>query len=517
MIEWFVIYNNEHLGPFSENVLHQLYKEGDVKEDTLVWREGMDEAITYESQFIFTAEQQSFKPLTESTEHVKEVSWEVDEDAPPPLPTPSTGDVLPDAVEQVVKAKAFEAGSETAKEEAKRHDSIVDQVKAVKKSLETSSENKIEEKKKEVVEQEEGEEEENPIDYLNHLVDDEITREVHRIKKSSKRNKYFLLAGALVFLVVLVPATLFVKNIYVSFSRPEQMSILDYGRLKDISRDPSFENKFGIAVSQDRSKIWLVTNNPYEGNIVLKIKSIKDRTLTNKQVEATAKGKLRGKIAVFENWTFTKGVKMEDGYYNVEAYTTKDLDMPVVLQLYAKRKTQFRFFDEVLISQLTEEEFAQELNKTKKVQVKNDLAFWEELKQKYQTIKMITVQIKNEIDRAFTSDNINWKEELRKFETRYKREFGTFFTNFVIQNDQSYNELKQKNFTNKLEIISNYNRLSGLAKEVGKATMDIFHEMETFDGIDYARKEILWKRARLRLSNIIKTCDDKVKIIQVNQ
>lgn len=501
MMEWFVIYNNEHLGPFSEAVLHQLYKEGDVSDDTQVWKEGMDESISYKDQFLLQKEQLDFKPLSEVSDQVSEVNWDVeedkDDDVPPPLPPGITSSAVEeqvaiDEVEQPVELDEVET-SVVNKEIVEEYIDLPSFEEEVDTSLEDE-----EEINSEVLE------------------DKEIVQRAKNISKDSNKSKFFLFAGVFLFILLIVPGYFVVKNIYLSFSRPAMMGVLDYARLKEVSQDPSFSNKFAIALGQERARIWLATNIPYEGEVVLKLKSIKEKTLTNTEVEAMAKGYLKGKIVEFSNWTFTKGSKLVDGYYHVEAHTTKNLIVPIVLQYLPQRKKQFRFFDEMLISQLTAEEFKEALGKTKKEQTRNDLEFWAELKQKYKTIKMITLQIKTEMERAFDSSNVMWIEELKKFESKYKREFGAFFTNFVIQNDQSYTKLKDKNFSNKIEIISNYNRLSSLAKDIGRVSMDVFHEMESFDGIDNARKEIIRKRASQKLGKIIQTCDQKIQMIQTN-
>lgn len=476
MIEWFVIYNSEHLGPFSETVLHQLYKEGDVKEETLIWREGMDDPMSYQDLFILKQEQLDFRPLKEVSEIVEKSLWDIeqeDDELPPPLPP------------EITKAKF--------KSEVK-----------LEVSDEASQENSY------ILEEESNDAKKD----LNDLVEGEILKKTNSIKKESKRNRTLLLLGIFLFFVVLIPATFYVKNTYLTFSRPALMSLVDFDRLVEVSKDPSFSDKFAVALGQERARIWMATNLPYEGEVILKLKSIKDKTLTNTEVEAMARGHLQGKIVEFNEWIFTNGVKLVDGYYHVEAYTPRDLKIPFLFKIYPTRKKQFRFFDELLISQLNQDEFNEALGKTKKELTHNDLEFWQELKQKYKTIKMITLQVKNEMDRAFDSKNVMWREELKKFENKYKKEFGAFFTHFVIQNDQSYERLKMKKFSNKLEIISNYHRLSSLAKDIGRVSMDVFHEMKTFDGIDDARKEVIHKKADKQLEEIIKTCDQKVSIIQ---
>jgi hypothetical protein len=486
-MEWFVIYNNEHLGPFSERVLHQLFSEGDLNEQSLIWREGLENAVTYEAQFLFTKEELTFKPLVQIVEKFEtkskpknHQSEEEDDDLPPALPT-----------EALVRK---------------------DQPKTKTKTRHMSPEVKVEKKSREVPETRP--ETLKKVQEINEIATEQIELMATKIQKEGQKNKLYFFLGIFLLLILIFPLGFYIKSTYITFSRPSLMSIDDYTRLKDVSLDKSFDNKFALATSSDRSTIWLSTNIPYEGEVYIKLKSIKDKTLSNAEIELQGQAKLRGKLVTFENWTFNKGTKLVDGYYNVEAYTITDLTIPLIEKYSPKRKQQFRFFDQVLISPMPASEFNKMLTSVTKEKVTNDQTFWIELKQKYETIKVITTQIRDEMETAFSNSNSRWEEELKKFELKYKREFGAFFTSFVIQNDESYEALKAKEFSNKMEIIANYTRLSNLAKDVGKVSMDIFHQMESFDGLDDARKENLRQEASQKLGEIIRTCEEKIQMIQ---
>lgn len=507
MIEWFVIYNNEHVGPFAENVLHHLYEEGDFAKETLVWREGMENPVSYEDQFLLSKKEKEFIPLQSETIEGEDITWDTTLDAPPEF--------------------AFDTGDDSSNTQ-KIQEIQTEDMNEVDEDTNVEQRVFLDEQQETLVTDQADKEDNEKSGFNENTVEEPIiikpaVKKSDLIKRRNKGKPTYEKKLKVIFLIVVLaaisffPIRYYLDNSFQTFTRPEQMSIIDYNRLKDISLYSGKKNVFAFAISKDRSKIWLSTNNPYEGNIVIKLRSVKEKTLTNKNIEATSRAYLHGKLATFDSWTFTSGIKLEDGYYNIEAYTTKDLDVPIYEYFFSKRKKQFRFFNEVLVSQLSKENFNKELKKIKNKMTRNDLAFWQELKQKYKTIRSITAQIKGEIDKAFSSDNANWKQELSLFEVKYKSELGSFFTNFVIQNDRSYNELKTREFTNKTIIISNYYRLSTIAKEVGEVTMDIFKEMETFDGIDDARKELIWNKAQARLTKIIKMCDSKMDFIQGNK
>ena len=91
IMEWFLINQNEHLGPFKEEILHDLFQEGEILKDSLVWREGWTDAKSYEDVFLLDENQKSFTPISESIESVYDKEPEAniikDDELPPDLPS----------------------------------------------------------------------------------------------------------------------------------------------------------------------------------------------------------------------------------------------------------------------------------------------------------------------------------------------------------------------------------------------------------------------------------------------
>ena len=475
MINWFVIHNSEHLGPFSEEVLHQLFSEGDIEQGTLIWKEGMDDSISYEEAFLFKKEELSFRPIEETidtkfeTENFKQIKKEeqaiADDDLPPDLPP------------EIFNLQKIDS----------EHIAI-----EVEESIEL------------VEDQEEIEEiEDTPV---------LIKKKKTRAAKSSKSYQYII---ATLIMIILIPGAIFIKISVLKFKRPAKMSLHDYERLTEVSSDPALSNKYSFAMAKDKSTLWMSTNLPYSGDLVISMKSVTGKVLSPKKISLQTRGILNNKIATFSDFTFLEGLKLVDGYYEVEVSTTNDLEKPLITKFLHARKRQFRFFEVVLISNMDKSEFEILLQKNYKKAVSNDLEFWKELKQKYKTIQMITLQIQNSLKQVYDNPEKEWGEKVQHFEMDYKVKFGNFFTNFVIANDKSYEALKNKNFSNKLEIISNYTRLSRLARNIGSQTMSILNDLETFNNnLSLEEFKVSRKKSLNRLQNIINICNQKIEMIQ---
>ena len=202
------------------------------------------------------------------------------------------------------------------------------------------------------------------------------------------------------------------------------------------------------------------------------------------------------------------------GYYEIELYTPSRLEKPIFNFLNGF-KTQFQFFQKVLISTMKPEEFEKALATYSSKKKYNETQFWSELKQKYQTLKMITLQIQDGVRDVFDGSGSN-VEKINLFETQYKNKYGNFFTNFIITNEKSYENLVQKNFPDKVDIISNYTRLSKLARSIGIESVGVMEKLHQFkDWNNPSAVKGLRKESIERFQKIIDICEHKLGIIQV--
>jgi len=447
--QWFVIRNEKHVGPYDLDSLDEMHHSGKVELDTFVWKEGWDEPRTY-------------KDLLFELEGVP--------DLPPPIP--------------------FDA--------------------AIKSPLVRDEVIPLESEKIEYLEDTNDHEE---IDLESTAVDNQGLIEEEASRRKSKNTKYFkVVLGSILLLVLVLLTAFYLLKQNNKVSKPSQMKLLDFEALTSLIDKNELSTKVEFYLSKNRSTIWMGTSNPYTGEVVLKISSIYGRHLGDVEVEALSYGELKSNIATFDQITFTKGEKIVEGYYNIEAYTTKPLQVPFTQKFSDDRDTMISFKGVVYLGLLKSQKFEKALALKNKKEQTNEKKFWEELREKYLTIKMITIQIQNAMNDIFKENEKSWKEKVANFENEYKAKYGDFFTSFVLANEINYNELEQKDFPDKLEVISNYARLSRIAKAIGTSTMDSLNLFESIDkGAD------LEDQVRNKFQGIIDLCDQKMEMINTTK
>jgi hypothetical protein len=427
---WFVIRNDKHLGPFSQEDLESLQKKKKIDSNTKIWKEGFESSRSYSDILLDLAGVPDLPPLNEKKE-----------------------------------------------------------IKEIKEN-------------KEIVQFADDSEEEK-------VVEEKVVEEKRKRNKSKPLWIFFFSLPLL-----LITAFYFSLPLMNQVNRPAKMLLRDFQALEQMIEKGYQNNRFEFYLSKDRSTLWLGTNTPLEGDIVLKFSSIKNRHLGEDEVEAIAYGKLKNYMAEFENISFSEGDHIHEGFYSIEVYTPKPLNIPFLKKSFLKnQKSEFRYFDTAYLGHLSLEKFKQVLKKKQMKEKRNGDKFWGELKQKYLTIKMISLQIREAIHRVFEHPDKPWKEQVAKFEDDYKLKYGNFFTSFVIANEKSYSVLTEKEFKDKLDIISNYTRLSKLAKSIGTQTMNVLYTLEA------AEKQTieLQEKSEMELKTIIELCDQKIDMIDIEK
>ena len=56
-MEWFVITDEEHLGPYEESALLEMYENGDLTDESFIWQEGWEEAVQFQEVFVSEEEE----------------------------------------------------------------------------------------------------------------------------------------------------------------------------------------------------------------------------------------------------------------------------------------------------------------------------------------------------------------------------------------------------------------------------------------------------------------------------
>ena len=475
-MEWFLITDSEHLGPFSEDVMQQLFESGDVDENSLIWKEGWVDAKTY--QEVFLNEPETIEEESEVDHSVSEEAQVLDEekksenDTPPDLPPMPSESGLDSDIE-------FESKVAEIKDVVSTH-------------LDNDGEN-------------EDDDDEEVIDLEEYDFD---------FQKSEKNllGKIKYVSIALIVIACIVPVGLYFKDISNVFSRPQSMSLGDYKRLTETATLSSKKLKFEFSLALDKRTLWISTNLPLEGEVFLKFKSKPGMVLGN-DVELKARGILKRRLIELSEFQFIKGNKFADGVYDIEIFTVEKLDIPFYYIFFDPWEKEFRYLDQVTITSLHPREFSRQMKILSKKKEDNKTAYWSELIEKYRTVKTMTTQIKDAVNTIFTGNREQWERLVNRFETEYKNKYGVFFTSFVTTNEISYEKLINKEFDDKYEVISSYSKLTKIAKDVGSESMLILQNLESFDPLVKTEDEVEDFREKniSKLDKIIQECEIKIK------
>jgi len=514
-MEWFLINQNEHLGPFEEEVLHDLFKEGEIVKDSLLWREGWTDAQSYEDVFLLDEAQKSFKPIAENLEsfYDKEPEENIlkDDDLPPELPPEvmSFKDKVASIKSSVNKSAPTErtkqpvlnqpvSNEDTGRIVDEEYEYELEDLKPVKVDNQTPSQDDHE------VKQSSMEESEEEIDVS------EVFEYDYDVKSQEKKlNKIIRQVFiAVLTLVIVAPLFLYITNQDEIFSRPRSMSLEDYEKLTTNANDQGKDLKFAFSLATDKRTLWISTNMALEGEVFVNLKSKMNRTLGG-LTEIKAKGTLEKRLITLSEFQFIQGTKFVDGFYDAEIYTVEDLSEPFYNRFFDHRERQFRYLNDVLITDKHPVEFEKLLEKRNIKKQANQSRFWEDLIEEYKTVRGITESIKLSIEKVFTKPVENWPESVAEFDSAYKNNFGVFFTSFILNVEKQYDDLIKKEFPNKMKIVSHYSKLKELAVDIGKESVVVMENLKSAKTSSMSREELqdLKFNSLIKFRLIIKECD----------
>jgi hypothetical protein len=484
-MEWFLIKQNEHLGPFSEDAIHQLFSSKEIVGSTFIWREGWKEAQTYSKTFLEVGEIIPPKPaVPKKLVKTKESPILNVGDLPPDLP-PIPLDAIPAVSKKIVDLTEPESPQvEITPSESKQV------LKKIKPAISSKSLKN------------------------NQVTMSNIEPSVENCNKSFfKKVKIVVALTLLIF--ISIPSVLYYQSKTSVFSRPKLMTMRDYKKLKMTAMSDESELKFSFALSKDKKSIWIATNNPAEGEIYVNMKSVTNRSL-GKTVEFNASGKLENKLVVLNKFQFIKGSRFVDGLYSVELSTTEKLNIPLHHKFFTTHNTEFKYVDQTVVTSLSIKDFKRQLSKYLKMKKSNSNEFWIEITEKYKTVKMITGQIRDGIKDIFKGEPEDWSKKIIEFENKYKTNWGQFFTAFVKANELSYKRYVSEKVEDPVKVLATYNNLSKLAIMIGEESMSSLEALQAFNGKGETseNKIILQEKTTEKLSGIIEKCEEKISEIK---
>ena len=492
-MEWFVITEEEHLGPFEEDTLISMYEKGEITGDSFVWQEGWEEAVAFSDVF----EDDEASTPEESQEHIADLDDEIklefdEEDSPstevnlpfglPPIPTEE---------EIVNDLKKLSSDTSVQLDTPTAATAIEEEAVPVVPELEVAQPTTV------LADDDEFEGE--------FAADEDDVEE-----QPSSKKKIFVISFLLIIALAIAGFFFFTQK--TSFIRPSLMTLKDYERLKETSELLGTVNQFSFALSKDKKSIWIATNNPLSGEVLIKLKGKKSQLL-GEAVEVKGRGKLMNHLIELKNFNFIVGSRLIDGIYDVSLQSSQPLSIPLHRQAFHENNTNINFTGKVLISNLDIKSFKKQLQRFLKRKFHNSKSYWQEIIQKYQTVKMITDQIKTGFDKLFVEQPAPWPKRILNFETQYRQEWGQFFTEFVKANEASYEKLAIKKFDDKQKVLASYNNLSNLAIKIGEIAMIALEKLQAFDFKNSSAESVkqLNQENSLEFVKIMESCEAKAR------
>lgn len=343
-------------------------------------------------------------------------------------------------------------------------------------------------------------------------INEQIITEVESI---TKKRKYPVKLYIIIFLLLgsIVSAYVYLKLYTPVFVRPKNMSLETFKKIKNIHKSDYLMAK--VYLSKDKKTIWFATNNFATGKVRISLDSIKGKILSKNKVLLTSDATLKDGIATFNKFVYESNESLIDGEYMMNLENISTLSVPLIYKL-KKNELNLNYRKKMLLTNSTKAVFNNKLNKFLKKLKRNKNEFLNELIQKYLTLKTMVEQIKDRFSTTFSNTALEWNNRAEMFEDLYTKQFGPFFTSFVIANEKQYELINKKEFPNKTQIISDYTRLSRIAKEVGLMSVGVMEEYEKFDFSKSSVDETLnFKESILnKFDKVIEECSNKLQSLQ---
>lgn len=465
--DWYVLHQTKKFGPFARQQILEMLKTGSVMRSQKVWKEGLEKPITSYELFLESVNAKSSKPAPEKKETLKEVFEEIvessenvesiedDFDIPPPLP-PIPSD------EESLEVLSGEAENEALDQEV------------------------IEEPEEIIIHKE--------IADFKRLTGQEVAvlpplpPDIIRQKNKKKNLEHMLRKGLLLIAGLCLCAVFYVffHDIYIvhwrSAGRPQNIDIKDYKILdKAASHNPE---KLAVAImsSKDTKSMVITTNFVYDADISIELNSIDNKVLHRNPVVINAKSKLSSGQATFKDLIFEGADTIYPGYYRVKIISSNE-----ERSLYWYDK-MFKVPQKMVMEDLTTflghisiTQFKKKLERYLRDRKRHGNKFEGDLKQKWATLDGIVNQLKVELIEMVQASSSNWKQTVSTFEKKYTKIYGSFFTEFYLNNEEVQKMLIKTNIKELDEFNDLYDELSAIAKSVGMQTVKIIERASAFN------------------------------------
>lgn len=259
--------------------------------------------------------------------------------------------------------------------------------------------------------------------------------------------------------------------------------------------------------SKDLKKTWVGTNSRGTYKVELVFTSIPQKILSQNKIVFTSTMYVDKHISELKEINFEQGKKLIPGYYQVDIRVLEKISSFWEKLFIDKVQKKTKFEYKVLLNSESPQIFSKTLKNYFQQESRNQNAFLSDIREKYQTLIVISKDLSSKIsDLNKQTGNGDLKNNIKRFTDLYREQFGTFFTRFVVENDQKFKDLTQSSVETKTKIVAHYSWLSRIAKKLGVISADFFGDYRKILSEPKSLEAIVKK-----YNDIIAVCDRRLK------
>jgi len=305
--------------------------------------------------------------------------------------------------------------------------------------------------------------------------------------------KHYLLAGLMVLGLGIFAATQWIKSSEVfKIQRYPKMTLDQHDSILRHFRFDGWDKKifFKEYVPSDLSTIWLVSSGFQTCDVSATFESQKDKliALESEKISFKTSGTLKDHVVEFSNFEFISGTKILPGMYEMDIKATNcswDGGAAKLANLFTGPDLTYLAKMKVILYHKGATEFNLLLDKLLRKKMEADLSgqnqediFWQGLQEKFQTLMAVTLQIEQLLLDLVTKDSKEFNSSLRPAIDVYTQKYGQFLTNFVIANENYFNELSKSHIKNISKKRTYETTVKLTAKRIGLESMKIIEDLQ---------------------------------------
>lgn len=474
--EWFIFKGTHHLGPYSIKEMEEFYKTGELTAQSLVWREGAEkwEAVAKTREFLFLNEELKMPtPTIQETPKMPAVRTLPnlpnipDDDMPPPMPpvflgaAPTLAADMPDDLPPPVPLDAILNPSGMEREFKKQTNVFAD------------------------------------------------------FFSSSPK----LLFGILVGLFAIVLAWFFLNEQNSAIQlRVKGIMPIYLEKLQETASQNTPSINLALALSLDGKTVFASTNKDGEILSIIKLKSIKKRTLGTEDVELLVRGVIKDHLGEFSRMQLTKGPQFVPGEYSVEFtgrrlhYLNRKFKFLNDIEFFKSLNTNYTYETEALIFAGTPREFEKKMTEYSETIVNEKLRPYTDKLERFQTFQSLlnkTVE-----DYLLALDGMTKPKDISAFEEKYIKEISPVIQSLVVEAHEISKKENSAVLTNESSNVATYSQQVLVGKQMGELASDMITVTGKLKKLGAPEKAELKTKFEARYKNIKTQIDNHIKILQ---